>query len=88
MVIGFIIFCIIICLIVSAVTRKDASKSGGTNINSVPKKKAISIVGGINHFSAENFVAIIKVDTKSKKLTLFWCIMKAFRKGAKKWENS
>ncbi len=55
MVIGFIIFCIIICLIVSAVTRKDASKSGGTNINSVPKKTAISIVGGINHFSAENF---------------------------------
>ena len=41
----------IIAIIVVAVTKKDASKSGGEHINSVSKKEAKAIVGGYSSFS-------------------------------------
>ena len=41
----------IIAIIVVAVTKKDASKSGGEHINSVSKKNAKTIVGGYSSFS-------------------------------------
>lgn len=52
MLIAFILFCFFIGLIISACSKKDASKSGGEHINSVSKNDAKNSVGGVSSFSS------------------------------------
>ncbi len=78
----------IIAIIVVAVTKKDASKSGGEHINSVSKAEAKNIVGGYSSFSPKFsdiylYAGINHIEDmiKSNMLKAPRCVLSAEKEG-------